>query len=141
MNGRTRKHILLVDDNEHLLVTLSDFLRFKDYDVTTARNGREALAILARVEPDLVLLDIMMPGIDGGDVAQIIQSNPRFARLPIIYLTAAATKQEVHAHGGVLGGNPAIAKPVDFDELVARIAQYLPKGPAPAGGGTGGEAP
>jgi len=70
--------ILLVDDDRHIRIVVKDFLSAKGYEVLTARNGPEALDMLTTVKPDLVLLDIMMPGMDGGDVARIIRSDPDY---------------------------------------------------------------
>ena len=119
------KRILLVDDDQHLVITLGDYLTSKGFDVTRALNGREALRALETLKPDLILMDIMMPGMDGGDVAQAIRSNPRLARVPIVYLTAAVSESEVRAHDGLIGGEPFIAKPVDPKELMEQINRYL----------------
>jgi DNA-binding response OmpR family regulator len=115
------KTIMLVDDEENILITLGDFLAFHGYSVIRCHTGREALKSLDSVRPDLILLDIMMPGLDGGDVAQKISSNPRWQNIPIIYLTAAISKKEEHERKGITGGQPVIAKPVDLNDLIERI--------------------
>ena len=76
--------------------------------------------------PDLILLDILMPGKDGGELASDFQTSPKFAKVPILFLTAAATKKEVSANHGQIGGLPFLAKPVDFQEVEANIKKLLP---------------
>ena len=79
-----KRRIMLVDDEENILVTLGDFLAFQGSEVTLCRSGRDALKMLEQSRPELILLDIMMPGLDGGDVAQRIASDRRFAKVPIM---------------------------------------------------------
>jgi CheY-like chemotaxis protein len=77
----------------------------------------------------LILLDVMMPGIDGGELASRFQENPKFKKVPIVFLTAAATKAEVYARGGKVGGLPFLAKPVELSEVVACLKKQLGDGP------------
>jgi len=121
----TQHHILLIDDDNHLLVTLADCLRYEGYEVTAAANGPEGLQCLENITPDLILLDVMMPGMDGGEVAEKIRANFRLAHVPIIYLSAAFSKTDEHRYGGVLAGEPFIAKPVEIDTLLERVRDAL----------------
>jgi len=121
-------HILVIDDDSHLLVTLADCLRYEGYQVTAAANGPEGLRHLESITPDLILLDVMMPGMDGGEVAQKIRANFRLADIPIIYLSAAFSKEDEQRYGGVLAGEPFIAKPVEIDMLLERVREALDSG-------------
>lgn len=117
--------ILLVDDDRHIRIVVKDFLSAKGYEVLTARNGPEALDMLTTVKPDLVLLDIMMPGMDGGDVARIIRSDPDTEDLRIAYLTAAVTEREVQETGGIIGGERYISKSGPPHLLVEQVEACL----------------
>jgi len=83
------------------------------------------MATAEEFQPDLILLDVMMPGIDGGELASRFQDNPKFKNVPIVFLTAAATKSEVYARGGNVGGLPFLAKPVEISEVVACLKKHL----------------
>ena len=72
------------------------------------------------------MLDVLMPGKDGGELAEDFQTSPKFANVPILFLTAAATKKEVSSAHGMIGGLPFLAKPVDFPEVMAAINKLLP---------------
>ncbi len=123
--GTDRRQILLVDDDRHLLLTLTDCLEHEGYAVTTAASGVDALQCLEESIPDLILLDVMMPGMDGGEVAQKIRGDFRYPDVPIIYLSAAFSKEDERRYNGVIAGEPFIAKPVDMDSLLARIRRAL----------------
>ncbi len=125
MNNNRKTTILVVDDDKHLLTTISDFLRFEGYQVLTAVDGKQALAQLATARPDIILLDVMMPGMDGGDVAQAIRAMPAFLKTPIIFTTAVVSKAEARSHDGRIGGESFLAKPFKLDELTARITESL----------------
>ncbi len=122
----TRTTVMVVDDDRHLLTTVTDFLRFEGYEVITAANGKEALAALRKSRPDVILLDVMMPGMDGGDVAQAIRARPTLKNIPIIFTTAVVSKSEERSHDGEIGGESFLAKPFQLDELTMRIQEALP---------------
>jgi len=126
-----KKRILVVDDE----VTLARMLelnieRTGMYEVHLAHSGRDGLAAARELVPDLVLLDLMMPDMDGTDVAEQLGADPATSRIPIVFLTAVAQKAEVAAHGGVIGGRTFIAKPVEAAEVMAVIARQLEGSPA-----------
>jgi len=93
--------------------------------VRTENEGTKALAAAKDFKPDLILLDVMMPDIDGGDVAAIIQADPLLCAVPIVFLTAAVKKEEVEAKGGMVGGFPYIAKPLDLKGVTEVIERTL----------------
>lgn len=83
------------------------------------------MAAAEEFQPDLILLDVMMPGIDGGELASRFQAHPKLKSVPIVFLTAAATKAEVYARGGKVGGLPFLAKPVELSEVVSCLKQQF----------------
>ncbi len=111
----TKKKILLVDDERGILKVLSIKLRVSGYDVVTAGGGQEALELIDSAKPDLMVLDIIMPGIDGFEVLERLQST---SKLPVIVYSA---RPENAAKAIGLGADDFFAKPFDVDELVKRI--------------------
>jgi DNA-binding response OmpR family regulator len=93
--------------------------------VRTVNEAPLAVAAAEEFQPDLILLDVMMPDLDGGQLASRFQAHPQLKSVPIVILTAAATKKEVYARGGRVGGLPFLAKPVNLAEVVACIEQEL----------------
>ncbi len=128
----SEKTILLVDDEEHLRVTVSDFLSFQGYAVELACNGEEALKKLDSVSPDLIILDISMPGIGGMGFLQRL-SRRAGAAPPVLVLTARANLQGFFDGLDVAG---FVAKPCDKNTLLAEIRRILGE-PAPAGDAAG----
>lgn len=116
--------ILIVDDSTLNIQVLGSVLREHDFNFEYAINGKEALKKLDVLEIDLVLLDIMMPGVDGFEVCTIIRDDERFANLPVIFLTAKADKESI-VKGFDVGGQDYIVKPFDVNELVARVSTHL----------------
>jgi cyclic di-GMP phosphodiesterase len=91
------------------------------------RSPSRALSATFDFNPDLILLDLMMPGTDGAAVATQLKKDERFQGIPVIFLTSAVTHQEVAAQGGVIGGKYFLAKPVTVQELVVSIEKHLKK--------------
>ena len=116
--------ILIVDDDPDSLDIVRTFLESKGYDVHTARDGRDGLAKVEEVEPDLVLLDVMMPGMDGWEVARVIKNHPEHGATRVVMLTARSgfsDKQE----GLRAGADDYIVKPIRLDELATRVEKNL----------------
>jgi DNA-binding response OmpR family regulator len=112
--------VLVVDDEPDLVVLLEEHLTHEGYEVITATSGMQAIAKAREVHPDIILLDVMMPGVSGFDVCNILQDFPETAGIPVIFLTAVAeTKRKVM--GLNLGADDYITKPVDLHELAARV--------------------
>jgi adenylate cyclase len=120
----TQAKILVVDDTPANVKLLVDVLTVKGYDVTSAVNGQEALARIAEHSPDLVLLDIMMPGLSGYDVCRRIRANPATALLPVVLCTSLDPKQE-RVNGIEAGADDFIPKPINQQELFARVRSLL----------------
>jgi DNA-binding response OmpR family regulator len=116
--------ILVVDDDANSLDIVRTFLEARGYTVTTARSGKEALARVEEVHPELVLLDVMMPGMDGWEVARIIKNHPAFDDVRVVMLTARGDFADKH-EGLRVGADDYIVKPVRLDELGERIERNL----------------
>lgn len=121
-----KKRILVVDDraSDSQLVKLH-LERTNDYVVREENDAKSALATAEQFRPQLILLDVMMPGMDGGELAANLQASPKLKAVPIVFLTALVTKGEVTAGGGRVGGYPFLAKPIKLSELSACIEQHL----------------
>lgn len=120
-NGRSR--ILIVDDEATNIQLLESALR-KDYEVHAALNGYDALGKVKECLPDLILLDVMMPELNGFDVSRLIKSDEMFSAIPIIFLTAMDTV-EAEAEGLEAGGIDYLTKPVELNLLKLRVRNHL----------------
>jgi twitching motility two-component system response regulator PilH len=115
--------ILLVDDSKTELHHLSDVLGKRGYQVRTAANGDEAMRRLSEDKPDLILMDVVMPGQNGFQLTRAITRDPRFASVPVIMCTSK--NQETDKVWGMRqGARDYIVKPVDTDELVTKIRAF-----------------
>ena len=115
--------ILLVDDSKTELHHLSEVLGKHGYTVRTAENGEEAMRRLGEETPDLILMDVVMPGQNGFQLTRAITRDPRFANVPVIMCTSK--NQETDKVWGMRqGARDYIVKPVDTDELIAKIHAF-----------------
>jgi class 3 adenylate cyclase/CheY-like chemotaxis protein len=121
---RTPPQILIVDDNPANLDIFETRLAAHGYDIVTARDGEEGLALAIEREPDLILLDIMMPKMDGIEVCRRLKGDASLPFMPIILVTAKAESEDVVA-GLEAGGDDYLTKPVDHKALVARVKSML----------------
>lgn len=119
-----RANIIIVDDNPKNLQLLGTVLKRRGYHVGVARDGRQALKTIPQVLPDLVLLDIMMPGIDGYEVCRQLKESRETAHIPIIFLTARTESEDV-VKGFELGAVDYILKPFNMHELLVRVDNHL----------------
>jgi len=118
------KKILVVDDEEHIVELIKFNLEKNGYKVITADNGKDALAIAKEQQPDLVLLDLMLPGMDGLEVCKEIRKETNIANMPIIMITAKGEELD-KILGLELGADDYITKPFSVRELVARSKAIL----------------
>jgi twitching motility two-component system response regulator PilH len=115
--------ILVVDDSKTELHHLSEILGKRGYSVRTAENGDEAMRRLAEDKPDLILMDVVMPGANGFQLTRSITRDPRFAGVPVIICTSK--NQETDKVWGMRqGARDYIVKPVNADELLAKIKAF-----------------
>ncbi len=120
------KHILIVDDEPNIVVSLDYLMKREGYETTFAHDGEGALWALEHRKPDLVVLDIMLPKLNGYDVCEAIRANPRWRAIKILMLSAKGRDTDV-AKGLRLGADAYVTKPFSTKDLVAQIAQLLGK--------------
>ncbi len=121
------KRILIVDDEPNIVVSLEWLMQREGFETIVAGDGEAALRAMADGAPDLVILDVMLPGMNGFEVCQRIRSDPRFARVRILILSAKGRDAEV-AKGLGLGADDYVTKPFSTKDLVARIQRMLAAG-------------
>ena len=121
-----KKRILVVDDEPSITRLLKlNLEQTGEYEVATENVSKAALAAAEKFHPDLMLLDVVMPGLDGGNLASQLQASPKLEGVPIVFLTAAVTREEVRARHGLVGELPFLAKPVNLEEVLACLEQHL----------------
>jgi CheY-like chemotaxis protein/class 3 adenylate cyclase len=115
--------ILVVDDNPRNIKLLAELLKAEKHEVITAESGKAALKLVAAEKPDLVLLDVMMPGMNGYEVCQAIRADPATAILPVVLVTALDPQERIK--GLQAGADDFLTKPVNQPELLARVKSLL----------------
>ncbi|MDH4265014.1 MAG: response regulator [Deltaproteobacteria bacterium] len=118
--------ILIVDDELDLTETIRFSLELEGCNVLVASNGEEGLNLARQEKPDLILLDLMLPKLDGYKVCRLLKFDERYKHIPILMLTAK-TQEKDKILGKETGANEYITKPFDMDELMAKIKSYLSK--------------
>ncbi len=119
-----RPYILVVDDNEINLKLLSKILELGGYEVVTAHNGKDALKLIPQRMPDLAILDVMMPDMDGYELCSRIRQEPINAKIPIVMLTAMSDETERNL-AMKAGADDIWSKPFEMDELRERLESLL----------------
>ena len=117
-----RKKILLIDDDESILSLLQVFLTSRDLEVFTAQNGLEGMELLKKMTPDLIVLDVMMPQMDGYGFLVEARKDPKTHATPVVVLTAREMMRDVFVQEGV---RDFITKPCDPEELYKILLKYL----------------
>jgi DNA-binding response OmpR family regulator len=130
-DGAARRTILVIDDEPSLLKVIGVRLRQDGYEVLTTTNGEEGLRLAEDRQPDLVLLDVMMPGLKGREVCARLKADPKTAHIPVIFLTALGLADHVKA-GMDLGAEDYIVKPFSGDLLKQRVRVCLLRHPPKA---------
>ncbi|MCZ6760738.1 MAG: response regulator [Gemmatimonadetes bacterium] len=121
-----KRRILVVDDEAIITRTLKLYLEGTgSYEVRTENEGSHALQAAREFNPDLIMLDLVMPDTDGATLASELRGDSELQNIPIIFLTALVSKQEVGAQGKEIGGHPFLAKPVDPEKVVECIEEQL----------------
>jgi DNA-binding response OmpR family regulator len=116
--------ILIVDDEPSIVVPIQFLMEQQGYTVMVAENGEGALDIIYKYKPDLILLDIMLPRIDGYEVCEIVRLDPRYRDIKIIFITAKGREVEI-AKGLALGADAYITKPFSNTELISKVKELL----------------
>jgi len=119
------KRILVVEDHEENRRILRLLLTKHDYEVIEAVTGEEGVAMAEQVHPDLILMDIQLPGLDGYDATRRIKANPALRMIPIIVVTSYALSGD-DAKAFAAGCDAYIAKPVNLRKLLAKVREFLP---------------
>jgi DNA-binding response OmpR family regulator len=119
-----KKRILIVDDEPNIVTSLEFLMRREGFEVDIAADGEQALRAVGRIVPDLVLLDIMLPRLNGFEVCEKLRSDPRSSHVKIVMLTAKGRDTDVEK-GMALGADLYVTKPFSTKELVERIRQML----------------
>jgi CheY-like chemotaxis protein len=121
-----KKKILFVDDDAELLVFLKNMLGRHGFEVITTSESRETVPLAKQEQPDLIILDVAMPNMDGGDVVALLEADPLTRRIPVIFLTALLTKEEEQKeHRTTHHTIPILAKPLDEQELLDEMNKIL----------------
>lgn len=121
-----KKRILLIDDEENFTKSVKLALeQTGKYKVKTENKSLLGLAAAREFKPDLILLDIIMPGADGGEIYSQLKSEEDIKNVPIVFLTAAIEKKEAEERSGVIGGYPFLSKPVSLEELIDCIEKNI----------------
>ena len=120
------KKVLLVDDEVAFTrMTKMNLDRSGDYETHVINVSTQAVAAVKEILPDIIFLDFMMPGLDGGDVATLLREDPDLSHIPIIFLTAIVSQEETAQMGSRVGGNEFLAKPVKIQEMIETIERML----------------
>jgi CheY-like chemotaxis protein len=121
-----KKRILVVDDQASDTRLMKLHLEgTNDYVVREENDAEAALLAAEEFQPHLILLDVIMPGMNGGELAASFRANPKLKAVPIVFLTSTISKEEVEAVGGRIGGVPFLAKPIVLEEVTACLKHQL----------------
>ncbi len=120
-----KKRVLIVDDEKSFTQMVKlNLEETGKYIVRTENEGKKAIEAIREFNPHIIFLDIVMPDMDGGEIAEEIRANKQFHNIPLIFLTAIVKEDEVVSQDGIIGGHPFIAKPVTTEKLIASIEKY-----------------
>lgn len=123
-NKKEKSLVLIVDDVPRNIKVLGDILRTKDYRIAVSTNGTQALEMVNKIQPDLILLDVMMPDMDGFAVCKILKESSQTRDIPVIFLTVKTEINDI-VKGLGIGAVDYISKPFNSTELLARVNTHL----------------
>jgi CheY-like chemotaxis protein len=118
-NGQARPMVLVVDDDDEIRESLGESVQLEGYEVREAKDGAEAIEIMKATPPALLLLDLMMPGMNGWQVVDEMERNRRLAAIPVFIVTAVPNVSEVRS------GYPIFTKPIKLDRMMRTIRAFL----------------
>jgi len=119
-----KKKILIIDDEQNFTKTVKlNLEETGKYEVETKNNGVRCVPFVKRIRPDLILLDVLMPDIGGADVAAQLKEDEGVKDIPIVFITAAVTKDEAGSKFSLIGGRAYLSKPVSTEDLIACIEE------------------
>jgi DNA-binding NarL/FixJ family response regulator len=118
------KRLLLIDDDPNLILLVKDYLEFRGYEVITAENGREALEVLSKETPDMIICDVMMPEMDGYSLVEHVRKDAKTSWIPVLFLSAKGQSQD-RVRGLNTGADVYMVKPFEPEELVAQVESSL----------------
>jgi signal transduction histidine kinase len=124
MNNLSPQTILVVDDNPTNLAVITEFLESQGFMVSVARDGEMALRTASYALPDLILLDVMMPGIDGFETCRQLKADSALAHIPVIFMTALSSTED-KVNGFTVGAVDYVTKPIQQEEVLARVQTHL----------------
>ena len=118
------ERILVVEDEPDMAMGLRDNLEFEGYEVHTAETGEDGLELAAKTDPQCILLDLMLPGIDGFETLRRLRASQETADIPVVFLSAHANVESIE-EGKALGAAGYFTKPFQFDEILAKVKEIL----------------
>lgn len=118
------KKILIVDDEQDIVESLKFVLETADYTCYSAYNGEDGLRLAKEIVPDLIILDVMMPKINGYKISRLLKYDAKYKNIPILMVTARS-QEEDKLIGEETGADEYITKPFDLDDVVKKVEQYL----------------
>ena len=127
----TKSRVLVVDDDPRLLQIVAMYLAIEGYDVITAHNGEDGLAEISSKRPDLVILDVMMPGMDGLEACRRIRGNPNTADIPVLMFSALSGDDDIE-RARTAGATNMISKPFNLVGLGTVVKSFFPRDAEPA---------
>lgn len=122
--GKSRPKILVVDDEPNILLSLEFLMKKKGYEVFIARNGAEAIELIGKELPHIILLDVMMPEVDGYEVCELVKKDSKLQHIRVIFLTAKSKESDIEK-GYRLGADLYMTKPFSTRELMQRVGEFL----------------
>ena len=122
-----KKKILIIDDQEDLLELTQRILQSRGYDVVTMTDGEDALNIIKKETPDLVLMDMLMPGKDGAQICQELKSDSSTRNIPVILATGQFLDEQEFSQEGITGADDYLRKPFEIEELLAKVENLIKK--------------